>query len=155
MAKVAVNVEGAVEARKQYVYQQTVRASLVRTDGQLARREKRQYSVIPSATGTEKKLVSFQGEYWKGKQTLTYSEPLTEHQDAGIDGELIQDLTEDLVSDKRSRDGIPHELFPNSQNTRTQWPRFSMMDIEDEHNHMRAAFGLRYWIGQSGTPAAE
>ena len=29
MAKVVVNVEGAVEARKQYVYQQTVRASLV------------------------------------------------------------------------------------------------------------------------------
>ena len=49
-----------------------------------------------------------------------------------------------------------HEIdIPNSQNTRTQWPRFSMMDIDDEHNHMRAAFGLRYWIGQSGTPAAE
>jgi hypothetical protein len=112
MAKVAVNVEGAVEARKQYVYQQTVRASLVRKNGQLARREKRKYSVIPSATGTEKQLVSFQGEYRKGKQTLTYSQPLTEHQDAGIDGELIQDLTEDLVNDKDSRDGIPHNLFP-------------------------------------------
>jgi hypothetical protein len=37
MAKVAANVEGAVEGRKQYVYQQTVRASLVRTNGQLAR----------------------------------------------------------------------------------------------------------------------
>ena len=34
-------------------------------------------------------------------------------------------------------------------------PRFSMMDIEDEHNHMRAAFGLRYRIGQPGTAAAE
>ena len=112
MTKVASNVEAAVEARKQYVYQQTVRASLVRTNGQLARREKRQYSVIPSPTGTEKKLVSFQGEYRKGKQTLTYSGPLTEHQDAGIDGELIQDLTENLVNDKHSRDGIPHDLFP-------------------------------------------
>jgi hypothetical protein len=52
---------------------------------------------------------------------------------------------------------VPGKLvpIPNSQNTRTQWPRVSMMDIEDEHNHMRAAFGLRYWIGQSGTPAAE
>jgi hypothetical protein len=112
MAKVAANVEISVEARKQYVYQQTVRASLVRTNGQLARREKRQYSVIPSPTGTEKKLVSFQGEYRKGKQTLTYSGPLTEHQDAGIDGELIQDLTENLVNDEHSRDGIPHDLFP-------------------------------------------
>jgi len=33
--------------------------------------------------------------------------------------------------------------------------RSSMMDVEDEHNHMRAAFGLRYRFGQPGTPAAE
>jgi len=33
--------------------------------------------------------------------------------------------------------------------------RSSMMDVEDEHNHMRAAFGLRYWFGQPATPAAE
>jgi len=30
-----------------------------------------------------------------------------------------------------------------------------MMDVEDEHNHMRAAFGLRDRIGQPATPAAE
>jgi response regulator RpfG family c-di-GMP phosphodiesterase len=33
--------------------------------------------------------------------------------------------------------------------------RSSMMDVEGEHNHMRAAFGLRHRIGQPGTPAAE
>ena len=26
--------------------------------------------------------------------------------------------------------------------------RSSMMDVEDEHNHMRAAFGLRYRFGK-------
>jgi hypothetical protein len=31
----------------------------------------------------------------------------------------------------------------------------SMMDVGDEHNRMRAAFGLRDRIGQPGTPAAE
>ena len=62
MVQVAANVEKAVEARRQYVYQQTVRASLARTNGQLARREKRHYLVIPSATGSEKKLVPFEGE---------------------------------------------------------------------------------------------
>jgi hypothetical protein len=31
----------------------------------------------------------------------------------------------------------------------------SMMDVEDEHNHMGAAFGLRYWIGQPGTLVSE
>jgi hypothetical protein len=33
--------------------------------------------------------------------------------------------------------------------------RSSMMDVEDEHNHMRPAFGIRYRIGKPGTPAAE
>jgi len=33
--------------------------------------------------------------------------------------------------------------------------RFSMMDVEDEHNHMRAAFGLRFRVGRRGSPAAE
>jgi hypothetical protein len=33
--------------------------------------------------------------------------------------------------------------------------RFSMMEIEDEGNHMGADLSLPYRIGQSGTPAAE
>lgn len=112
MAHVAANVEKAVDLRRQYVYQQTVRTSLSRTNGQPARREKRQYQVIPSATGTEKKLVSFYGEYLKGKQSVTYQAPIKDNQDTGIDAELLQDLTEELVNDRTARDGIPHNLFP-------------------------------------------
>jgi len=37
----------------------------------------------------------------------------------------------------------------------SEGPRFSMMDIEDQRNHMGAALSLRYRIGQPGTPAAE
>jgi hypothetical protein len=33
--------------------------------------------------------------------------------------------------------------------------RSSMMDVEDEHNHMRPAFRLCDRIGQPGTPTAE
>jgi hypothetical protein len=33
--------------------------------------------------------------------------------------------------------------------------RFSMMEIENKHSHIGAALGLRYRIGQSGTPAVE
>jgi hypothetical protein len=33
--------------------------------------------------------------------------------------------------------------------------RSSMMDVEDKHNHMRAAFGLRDRFGKPGTPARE
>jgi hypothetical protein len=112
MVQVAANVEKAVDARRQYVYHQTVRASLARTNGQLARREKRQYLVLPSATGTEKRLVSFQGEYRKGKQSVTYQEPVKDNPNEGIDAELLQHLTEELVNDRTARDGIPHNLFP-------------------------------------------
>jgi hypothetical protein len=28
-----------------------------------------------------------------------------------------------------------------------------MMEIEDKHNHMRGALGLRYRIGETGTPS--
>ena len=31
----------------------------------------------------------------------------------------------------------------------------SLLSVEEEHNHMGAAFGLRYRFGQRGTPAAE
>jgi hypothetical protein len=31
----------------------------------------------------------------------------------------------------------------------------SMMDVEDQHDHMRPAFGLRDRLGKPGTPAAE
>jgi len=112
MAQVAGNVERAVETRRQYVYQQSVRASLVRSNGKLARREKRQYLVIPSSTGTEKKLVSFEGEYRKGKRSFTYEKPIWEQQEEGIDAELLRDLTDELTNDKSARDGIPHHLFP-------------------------------------------
>ena len=57
MSQAAANVERAADARKQYVYQQSVRSSLTRSSGQRERRERREYSVIPNETRTDKKLV--------------------------------------------------------------------------------------------------
>jgi hypothetical protein len=112
MAKVAANVERATGARKQYVYHQFVRSSLVRSNGVMAHKEKREYSVFPAESRTEKKLISFAGEYRKGKQTIPYKEPGYHYQGTDIDGDLMRDLTDSLVDDKTSRDGIPHSLFP-------------------------------------------
>jgi hypothetical protein len=112
MAKVADRMESATEARRQYVYRQKVRSSLTRSNGQPARREAREYSVFPTEKGTEKKIVFFHGEYRKGKQTIVYSHPEPHHTDEGLDAELLTELTDDLVNDKDSRDGIPHSLFP-------------------------------------------
>jgi hypothetical protein len=112
MAKLAANVEHAAEARKQYVYHQKVRASLIRGNGDLSRREKREYSAIPGETRTEKKLESFEGEYRKGKAMVPYKEPGFRYKSVDIDGELMHNLIDELVNDKNSRDGIPRGLFP-------------------------------------------
>jgi hypothetical protein len=112
MAKVAANVERATDSRRQYVYQQLVRSSLVRSNGQIARKETRTYHVFPGEKNTEKKLVSFAGQYRNGKSMIDYSEPGFEHKGIDIDADLIKDLSEDLVNEKDSRDGIPHSLFP-------------------------------------------
>jgi hypothetical protein len=112
MAQMAANVERGVARRRQFLYHQKVRSSLVRANGRLARREKREYAVFPGEKGTEKKLESLSGEYFKGKQVIPYTEAKYRSKDLDIDGELIDDLTSDLVADKDSRDGIPHSLFP-------------------------------------------
>src|SRR4051812_20357430 len=75
MSKAAANVESATEARTQYVYQQRVRSGLIRSNGQVSRKEDREYSVIPGEKTTEKKLVSFKGSYRKGRSIVEYSEP--------------------------------------------------------------------------------
>jgi hypothetical protein len=112
MAKVAANMEKSAETRRQFVYRQTIRAGLIRSGGELARRESREYAVAPEPKGTEKKLVSFSGQYRKGKAMIPYAEPGFKYKDEDIDGELLGELVDELMNDKDSRDGIPLSLFP-------------------------------------------
>lgn len=53
MQKVAANTAAATDARRQYVYTQSVRASLARGDGRIARKETRQFLVVPQETTTD------------------------------------------------------------------------------------------------------
>ncbi len=112
MARVVANLDRAAEARRQFVYRQTVTSSLIRGNGQLSRREKREYEAFPAENRTEKKLVSFDGESRRGKNTVHYTESGYKTKNLDIDGDLIRDLTDSLVDDKDTRDGIPPSLFP-------------------------------------------
>jgi hypothetical protein len=112
MSAMAANIEKATGARQRFVYEQSVRSSLVRRNGKVSRWEKRRYTVLPAQAGTEKKLTSFAGEYRKGNRMYPYSEPGFKYKDVDLDGALLSDLTSGLVDDKKSRDGIPHDLFP-------------------------------------------
>jgi hypothetical protein len=57
--------------------------------------------------------VSVAGEYHKSKkEIIRYDKPGFEKGGMDIDGGIIEDLIDDLVNDKDSRDGIPHSFFP-------------------------------------------
>lgn len=112
LAKVAENQERASDARKTVVYRQDTFVRLLRTNGKMSREEKRQYTVTPNAKGSDKKLDHFEGRYVRGGKTLTYDKPDFQYKDTDIDGDLIEDLTDDMINDKESRDGIGKDLFP-------------------------------------------
>ncbi len=112
LARLAANQERAVEARRSIVYEQRTFVRLLRTNGKLAREERRHYSVAPTPSGTDKKLESFEGRYETKGRLLPYDKPGFTYKDLDLDGELIDDLTEDLVNDRDSRDGIAAGLFP-------------------------------------------
>ncbi len=112
MAKVAANMESGDASRRQYLYQQTIRSRMLRTNGQTAREERREYNVIPDEKLTRKELARFEGKYQRGKEMIPYDKPDFRHKGADVDGEIISDLNEDLVNDTKSKDGISHDLFP-------------------------------------------
>jgi hypothetical protein len=113
MEKMAAKIEASVDARRQYVYKQRISAKLVRANGQIARAEKREYTAAPGPERTEKTLVSLQGEYHKSKkEIIRYDQPGFEKGGMDIDGGLMKDLIKDLANSEKSRDGIPHSVFP-------------------------------------------
>lgn len=113
MNRMASSVEASVDGRRQYVYKQRVVARLLRTNQHVARQETRIYTAVPGPDKTVKTLVSLAGDYYKTRtEVVHYDTPGFEKGGLDIDGDLMRDLINDLVDDKDSRDGIPHDLFP-------------------------------------------
>jgi hypothetical protein len=139
MEMVAANTSAATEARREYVYTQKVRASLLRSNGQVICKESREYTVIPQEKTTDKKLVSFSGECREGKRMVyaekrPYTAPAVKKpgmQETGEketekketekkektspeddDRQTIAGVVDGLANARNSRDGIPRELFP-------------------------------------------
>lgn len=121
MARVAANQERAEAARSQIVYRQYTFVRLLRTNGKVSREEKRTYTVTPTADGTGKHLDSFWGQYEKGGKLYPYDKPGFEYKNTDIDGELIDELTDDLVNDKKSKDGLSSDLFPLTTKEQTNY----------------------------------
>ncbi|MBE0657488.1 MAG: hypothetical protein IH602_07335 [Bryobacteraceae bacterium] len=121
LARVAANQDRAEKVRTRIVYQQSVRTRLLRGGGKLAREEKRFYTVTPTENATGKQLDKVEGLYEKGGKLHPYSDPKFRHKGLDLDGEIAESLTDDLVNDKNSRDGISRDLFPLTRSEQSHY----------------------------------
>ena len=121
LKRIAENQEKAVSARQSIVYTQETRTRLMRGGSKLAREEKRRYTITPTATSSERKLDFFEGHYRKDGKLLPYTDPKFRHQGMDIDGDLVEEMTDDMVKDKDSRDGIPRNQFPLTAQEQTHY----------------------------------
>jgi hypothetical protein len=69
MARVAANQDRAQAARNQFVHERKVHRTLRAKTGKLLRYENWIFSMTPSPKGTDMKLISVKGRYWKKTST--------------------------------------------------------------------------------------
>jgi hypothetical protein len=113
MSRVAQNQDREQKARNEFVYEQKMHRTMRRKDGKLLREEFWTYSVIPGVKGTEKKVVSVRGRYWKKGKYLSFEgEPIP---DAGMLNIVLDD------EDNTTRDGIDKDLFPLTTEEQTKY----------------------------------
>jgi hypothetical protein len=113
MERVGCNQERSQSMRTAFVHDQVVQVRLHRGNRKLAREERYRYRVVPTPQGIQKHRVEFSGRYAdKHGRLISYDKPGYEYKEMDIDGELAEDLADDLANDEKSRDGVSHDLFP-------------------------------------------
>jgi len=114
MAQVAINQDRGQHERSAFVYRQNIVIRLRDSHNKLLREEVSDYQVMPAEERTNKELVSFTGRYHKGKEMVSYGkdEKLNDGGLGEADAQLARELRDDLISDKKSKDGLSPELFP-------------------------------------------
>jgi hypothetical protein len=100
-----------------------------RGNGKLAREERREYSVSPTPSGFRKELAHFEGKYERGGKFVPYDRPGYEYKGVDIDGDLINDFSEDMTNARHSRDGIDTDLFPLTEKEQPKY-LFQLKGIE-------------------------
>jgi hypothetical protein len=128
MSRVAANQDHASAARAQYVYHQNLLVRMSRANGKLAREETRDYTVTPQAGGVQRDLVGFSGKIGMGKKVVTYDNPDFRYKEVDLDGELVQSFADGFGSDKKSNDGVQHDLFPLRSDEQKKY-RFTLTGV--------------------------
>ena len=141
MSRVAANQTKAQQLRRQYVYTQKQTLRLVRSNGKIAREERREYLMMPGAKKVKKHLAHFEGRYESKGRFTSYDEPEYHYKGLDIDADLINSLSEDLTNDEHSRDGISRELFPLTDGEQSKYT-FRLVGTEKYRGHdvYRVAF---------------
>jgi len=112
MARVAINQEWARAARANYLYRQEQTIRMRRPGGKLAREQHAVYAVAPGKQGVEKTLDKFEGRYESKGKYFSYDKPGYTYKGLDIDGDLVHDMSDDMMNDQKTQDGIGHDLFP-------------------------------------------
>jgi len=112
MVKVAANQQAARDARQNYVYRQEQSIRMRRANGKVARELHADYVVTPGKDSADKQLAKFEGKYESKGKYVAYDQPDFRYKGLDLDGDLIQDMAQDMMNDGQSRDGIGHDLFP-------------------------------------------
>jgi hypothetical protein len=112
MSQVGRNQAKAEENRSLYVYTQKQLLRFVRSNGKIAREERREYVVTPALHRIRKKLVHFEGKYEDHGQFVAFYKPGYEHKGLDLDAELLNDMSQDMTNDRKSLDGIGRDMFP-------------------------------------------
>lgn len=140
MARVAENQDRAVELRKSFVYHQTARVRLFKTNGKLLWDETREYEVTPSAKGSDFEMTRLYGERRQnGKLTSFQVADVPEYD--GRDPEMVESFHDDLARDGRSRDGLSPHFFPLTSKEQQHY-QFTL-EGEEEY-HRRHVYRLRF-----------
>jgi hypothetical protein len=134
MSRVAENQDRAQELRRQYTFHQKQLLRLMRGNNRVAREERREYDVAPEPEHVRKSLIHFEGRYERHGKYIDYNQPGYQYKDIDIDGDLINDLSEDMTNDGKSRDGLACDLFPLTAREQRKYD-FKLAGVETWRGH--------------------
>jgi len=127
MARVATNQDSSEKLRSQYIYHQHIQVISKKPTGKILREETADYHIVPKPDHTERTLEQITGRYWhRGKYEAFSGEPVPDSE--STDGELLHDFRDD-VTDKKSKDGLAHDLFPLTTNEQRGY-KFRLVDCD-------------------------
>jgi hypothetical protein len=106
--------------------------------------------------------VKFEGKYEHRGKYVSYDQPGYTYQDLDIDGDLIRDMSNDMMNDQKSRDGIGCDLFPLTAEEQKKYDfRLVGTEIYRGRSVYRVAFEPRHgddapdWKGEALIDAEE